>query len=110
LRVKLTIADIFFGCWHRRLSFPFTPRRDKGHPEAEGPTGTYIVCLKCGQKFPYDWEKLRFVYAARAGRSKHVGWKGESPELRHVLLRIMDQIAHFIKSRYEVWNLHGHGR
>lgn len=36
-------------CWHRKTSFPHTPK--KGEP-------TYIVCLDCGRHLPYDWEKM----------------------------------------------------
>jgi len=24
-------------------------------------TGTYIVCLDCGQEFPYDWNAMKLV-------------------------------------------------
>ena len=40
---KLAIAfDFIFGCWHRKLSRPFT---------LSG--WTYEVCLNCGKKFAY---------------------------------------------------------
>jgi hypothetical protein len=26
-------------------------------------TGTYVVCLDCGQEFPYDWNKMKLVDA-----------------------------------------------
>jgi len=24
-------------------------------------TGTYVVCLDCGQEFPYDWNEMRMI-------------------------------------------------
>jgi hypothetical protein len=24
-------------------------------------TGTYVVCLDCGQEFAYDWKKMRVL-------------------------------------------------
>jgi len=58
---KMTISDFLFGCWHRRLSFPFSIKAGHRGPAAARQTGTYVVCLKCGKEFPYDWEKLAVV-------------------------------------------------
>jgi hypothetical protein len=43
------LADRFFGCRHRRTTMPMTPRSDNPDPSA-----TYIVCLECGRRLPYD--------------------------------------------------------
>jgi hypothetical protein len=51
-----TIIAFLFRCRHSRLSSPFTPR-SVNHETSE----TYVVCLDCGKKFPYDWEKMRRV-------------------------------------------------
>jgi hypothetical protein len=59
--LKLNIFDVFFGCWHRRLSFPFSVRQGQHAPAAAQLTGTYVVCLKCGKEFPYDWDTLSLV-------------------------------------------------
>jgi hypothetical protein len=61
MTVKLHISDLLFGCWHRRLSFPFSVRPGQRGPAASRLTGTYVVCLKCGKEFPYDWDKLALV-------------------------------------------------
>lgn len=57
-----------FGCFHR-FGFPITvPKRRLKDPwviAAAKPTGTYVVCLKCGQEFPYDWENMRVVKSAK---------------------------------------------
>jgi hypothetical protein len=42
------LFDIFFGCWHRKYTFPI--KRGRGH---------YIVCLDCGKEFEYDWDLMR---------------------------------------------------
>ncbi len=44
---------LFFGCAHKRTTWPITPRRgEKGERD-----GTYICCLDCGAEIPYDWKK-----------------------------------------------------
>lgn len=52
-----SIVNVFFGCAHRRTTFPLTP----GRKHAPGPVrhGTYVVCLDCGKEFAYDWHGMR---------------------------------------------------
>lgn len=45
----------WFGCGHRRLSFPLTPKAKAGRPAP----GTYVTCLECGREFEYDWSAMR---------------------------------------------------
>lgn len=54
--------ELFFGCWHKRYSFPITakPGQRRG---AAAVTGTYVVCLDCGKEFPYDWREMRVINA-----------------------------------------------
>ena len=49
------------GCSHHRTTFPLTPARKNGAPQAPGATrnGTYIVCLDCGREFDYSWKEMR---------------------------------------------------
>lgn len=49
-----TIIAFLFRCRHSWLSSPFTPRSTSGEVSE-----TYVVCLDCGKKFPYDWENMR---------------------------------------------------
>jgi hypothetical protein len=55
------LFDRFFGCWHRRYSFPFTVRSSSRRSQAAALTGTYVVCLDCGKELPYDWKEMRVV-------------------------------------------------
>lgn len=55
------VVDMFFGCWHKRYSFPITARAGQRRSEAALPTGTYVVCLDCGKEFPYDWKTMKIV-------------------------------------------------
>jgi hypothetical protein len=58
-------------CAHRRLSQPFSTATHSSTAHVQGTSalswenmpaaGHYVVCLECGQKFPYDWEKMRIV-------------------------------------------------
>lgn len=46
-----TIAQLFnalLGCRHKRTSWPQRKRTKSGER-----AGNYIVCLDCGQEFPY---------------------------------------------------------
>lgn len=54
-----SLINAFWGCSHRRTTFPMTPGR-KGFA-AQGATrhGTYVVCLDCGKEFRYDWNEMR---------------------------------------------------
>ena len=58
------VFDLLFGCWHRRCSFPVTVRGELRRRAAASVTGTYVVCLDCGQEFPYDWNKMKRVKVA----------------------------------------------
>jgi hypothetical protein len=53
--------DLMFGCSHQRLSFPITVRGARRRSKAASVTGTYVVCLECGQEFPYDWNEMKVV-------------------------------------------------
>lgn len=48
------LLDLLFGCPHKRLSRPVTPRGQKG-AERE----TYVVCLDCGKRLAYDLETMQ---------------------------------------------------
>lgn len=55
-----SLVDFFFGCPHRRTTFPMTPRKSAGQ-SASGVTrlGTYVACLDCGKELAYDWSAMR---------------------------------------------------
>jgi hypothetical protein len=44
------IWDFLFGCWHDRLSRPFTISGD-----------TYKVCLSCGRKLSYSLDTMSII-------------------------------------------------
>lgn len=60
-------------CRHRHLSQPFAVAgrtasvgdwESVASPRSlatQTRTGHYVVCLDCGQKFPYDWSQMRIV-------------------------------------------------
>jgi len=55
-----SLLNSFFGCSHRRTTFPLTPVRRAG-VQAPGAAhhGTYVTCLDCGKELAYDWEEMR---------------------------------------------------
>ncbi|HSB75700.1 MAG TPA: hypothetical protein VLC12_08620 [Terriglobales bacterium] len=57
--------DVFFGCRHRHYSFPISSKILKQRSPAAGVTGTYVVCLDCGQEFAYDWEQMKVASPLR---------------------------------------------
>lgn len=59
----MRLLDMVFGCSHKRCSFPITVRGKLRRRPAASVTGTYIVCLDCGQEFPYDWNQMKLVDA-----------------------------------------------
>jgi len=70
-----SLVDRFFGCWHRKLSFPLSVKQGQSRSPVAWRTGTYVVCLTCGKEFAYDWQEMRIV-------------PGES-SLRHVIERLL---------------------
>jgi hypothetical protein len=48
-----SFVEMFFGCSHKRTTFPITP----GRAVARG--GTYVACLDCGKEFAYDWKTMQ---------------------------------------------------
>lgn len=57
------IIDALFGCSHKHSSFPITAKPGQRRSPAAAVTGTYVVCLDCGQEFAYDWQEMKFVAA-----------------------------------------------
>ena len=52
-----------FRCSHKNKSLPVTrPRKD---PEINRLRNTYVVCLKCGERFPYSFEEARVIAERR---------------------------------------------
>ncbi len=49
------LLNTFFGCAHKRTTFPLTPARKTGSGLAQ----TYVVCLDCGKQFNYDWKSMQ---------------------------------------------------
>jgi len=57
----MRLLDRIFGCSHKRCSFPLTVRTAQRLSSAASLTGTYVVCLSCGQEFPYDWNEMKML-------------------------------------------------
>ena len=59
------------SCAHRKISQPFAAAGAVAvNGSSSGPwqrmsassaTSHYVVCLECGKKFTYDWDKMRMV-------------------------------------------------
>jgi hypothetical protein len=45
---RIGIVGKIFGCWHNKLSRPFTNR-----------SGSYRACLDCGSRKPFDTQTLK---------------------------------------------------
>jgi hypothetical protein len=72
------IFDALFGCWHKRMSFPMTRRRQQRRSEPASHTGTYIVCLDCGKEFAYDWQKMRVLAPRKQQAYAHTRMEAEA--------------------------------
>ena len=68
----MKLFDMVFGCSHKRCSFPITVRGKQRRSPAASVTGTYVVCLDCGQEFAYDWNEMKMISSAGADRSDQV--------------------------------------
>jgi len=65
----MSLLERVFGCSHKHCSFPITLRGKKSAGSASA-TGTYVVCLDCGQEFAYDWNQMKMVDGQRATSAK----------------------------------------
>lgn len=54
------LFDSLFGCSHKRITFPITVRAQQ-RAKSGTPTGTYVVCLDCGEEFSYDWKEMKIL-------------------------------------------------
>jgi hypothetical protein len=61
-------VNTFFGCSHKRTTFPITPAKKPGLHAAPSANrnGMYVVCLDCGREFGYDWDEMRLGSPVRA--------------------------------------------
>ncbi|MBZ5521228.1 MAG: hypothetical protein LAP21_03115 [Acidobacteriia bacterium] len=48
-------------CWHFHRGPLISCRRGEAPSPIAALTGTYCVCLDCGQHFAYDWETMKWV-------------------------------------------------
>ena len=55
------LFNLLFGCWHLHTTFPQSIKWEQRRTRAAYLTGTYVVCLKCGKEFAYDWDEMRIV-------------------------------------------------
>jgi hypothetical protein len=73
--------NVLFGCTHKKLSFPITVRgARRRNSVAAAATGTYVVCLDCGQEFPYDWSQMKVMRGPSASSARPAA----APEPRRV--------------------------
>ncbi len=54
-----SLVNWFFGCSHKRTTFPLTRKRSGFTPAPANRHGMYVVCLDCGREFDYDWSEMR---------------------------------------------------
>ncbi len=65
--VEKLLQILSITCNHKKTSQPFTAAaavstgtHDDWEPVGKGPSH-YVVCLECGKKFAYDWQKMKIV-------------------------------------------------
>jgi hypothetical protein len=68
MMVEKILQLLSVSCSHKKISQPFTA--SSGSPSRSGQSSWesvsttsshYVVCLDCGKKFTYDWDKMRIV-------------------------------------------------
>lgn len=68
----MKLFEMMFGCSHKRCSFPITVRGKQRRSPAASLTGTYVVCLDCGQEFAYDWNEMKLIDSKSADHADAV--------------------------------------
>ncbi len=64
----MTIGTRFqrvFGCRHPSYSFPTSRTAQRGRQQLDG---MFVVCQKCFQELPYDWNEMRIARTTRLQR------------------------------------------
>lgn len=51
----MNFRTFFFGCSHRRTTFPQRERRSKYQRSSI----EHVTCLECGKEFEYDWQQMK---------------------------------------------------
>lgn len=76
------LANWLLSCPHRTTTFPRTLRANEGSTTGQSVrTETYIVCLDCGIRLPYDWDRMQVAKRGSAcsrGRRRTNGLPRES--------------------------------
>jgi hypothetical protein len=72
------LFNLLFGCSHLHTTFPQSIKRGQRRTRAAYLTGTYVVCLKCGREFAYDWDEMRIVTSEEEFVLAHNRLKAES--------------------------------
>jgi hypothetical protein len=54
-----------FGCGHRNISQVWSVPVTNSHMAKF--SKHYVVCLDCGQEFPYDWDKMKIIRKPKLG-------------------------------------------
>ena len=60
------MLNLLFGCRHRRITRPITDVHKPGTPSG----GTYVTCLECGRRFPYDVTNMCLATTLNSGWSQ----------------------------------------
>jgi len=63
------LVKSLFGCPHKHCTFPRTAKPAHGASENAARSGTYVVCLDCGEEFGYDWQQMKLVSSAKRVRA-----------------------------------------
>jgi hypothetical protein len=61
------VMNLLFACRHRHITRPITPVHRPGTPAGE----TYVACLDCGTRFPYDVANMTIASPPAHSLAKH---------------------------------------
>jgi hypothetical protein len=53
------LAEWLFGCSHQKTTLPRSESSGAVTNLKSAPSETYVVCLECGRRIPYDWCTMR---------------------------------------------------
>ena len=72
---------LWFRCAHKKTSLPITrPRRDG---EINRLADTYVVCLRCNERFPYSFQESRPIPERRKDRENAEADRQAEAFVRH---------------------------
>ena len=88
----LESMPIWWGCSHKKLTFPMTRPRQAARGRRQ--KNTYVACLECGKELPYIWNEMRVVKERRKSDQQVSPSRQRTPQANLNPIEAGSQVLH----------------